>query len=233
MAEHIIHPSPAPSTARFGAFVLNKYGAPHLSELTRCGAPFLAEPPNYLGTFVLNSVFRFKYPDPIGRIVLIFGRRVMHAVHEYTTGRDLLAEYVQRLPQTNSHYLQALRAVTHFEHCIGSTHEAIGFIERLVGITNPSAVSPKDDRANRLRLIWNRTKHFDEDILDFRIANDDICAPVWLTNEGISSTAATMTFDELHFVLSDLVSVLKSLTEDVPNQMAGRSTAQGPDLQHQ
>lgn len=39
---------------QFGAFVLDKYGAPKLSKLNECNAPEIAEPPNYLGSFVLQ-----------------------------------------------------------------------------------------------------------------------------------------------------------------------------------
>jgi hypothetical protein len=209
---------------RYGASVLDKYGAPKLSELTACGAPTLADPPNYLGSFVLNSLFRVKYPDPVGRLVLIFGRRVIHAVHEYSRARAILSEYVQTLPKTNGHFLDAMRAATHFEHCIGSVCQADALVGRIVDITHPPETPSVDERMQKLRKIWNRSKHFDEDLVDRKVSNIDITAPVWLTNDGISSTTATITFVQLHSVLNDLLDILKSLTEDIPNQVAGRGT---------
>ena len=68
------------STTRFAGPLLDKYGAPKLSELTTCNVPVIEEPPNYLGSFVLNSIFTMTYPDPLGRIILIFGRRVIDAI---------------------------------------------------------------------------------------------------------------------------------------------------------
>src|SRR5450759_2707337 len=67
------------STTRFAGPLLDKYVAPKLSELTTCNVPVIEEPPNYLGSFVLNSIFTMTYPDPLGRIILIFGRRVIYA----------------------------------------------------------------------------------------------------------------------------------------------------------
>jgi hypothetical protein len=126
----------------------------------------------------------------------MLGRRILNAMHEYTSGRDLLPAYVQKLPQTNSHFLQAMNATTHFEQSIASACQATALFERLIKLASQSKLD--DDRTPRLKLIWNRSKHFDEDLVDRKIADAEITAPVWLTNHGISSTEASVTFDELH-----------------------------------
>jgi hypothetical protein len=46
--------------------------------------------------------------------LIALGRRVLHSMQEHIKGRALLFAYVQRLPQTNSHFLQAMNAATHF-----------------------------------------------------------------------------------------------------------------------
>jgi hypothetical protein len=198
------------SSGRFGATVLNQYGAPSLSELNACGAPLLEEPPNYLATFVLNSIFIRNHVDPFGRLILMLGRRVLHSMQEYIRGRDLLFAYVQRLPETNSHFLQAMKAATHFEQSIASVCQATALFERLTKLSGQPKLD--DDRASRLRLIWNRSKHFDEDLKNPNKTDADITAPVWLTNQGISSTRASVTFDELHSLLSDLLKIFKTLS---------------------
>ncbi len=195
------------SSGRFGSTVLNQYGAPKLSELNACGAPLQEEPPNYLATFVLNSIFIKNHVDPAGRLILMFGRRVLHAMQEYIRGRDLLFAYVQRLPQTNSHFLQAMDATTHFEQSIASACQATALLAKLSGQQKLD-----DDRASHLRRIWNRSKHFDEDLVDPNKTDADITAPVWLTNHGISSTETSVTFDELHSLLSDLRKIFESLS---------------------
>jgi hypothetical protein len=155
MAEETKHLSMDPSTIRYAGFLLDKYGGPDLSKLTACGAPALEDPPNYLGSFVLNSIFRVKYPDPLGRIVLIFGRRVVHAIREYTAGRELLADYVKKLAQTNSHFLSAMRATTHFEQCVAAVCQATALLDRIVALTAPpdAQLQAEDDREKRLQRI--------------------------------------------------------------------------------
>lgn len=208
--------------ARFAAFLVNGFGAPRLSELTECGAPEMEEPKNYLGSLFLNSLFVMQYPNPVKRLTVIFGRRADNAVREYRAGRELLLSYLQRLPQGNNHFLVALRATTHFEHCIGSASQAAALLDRLVDAANARAPSdPFDshDREQRLKRIWNRAKHFDEDIMSPRLAAEDIAAPVWLTNTGISSENAMVTWAELCSVLTEQQEALKFFAEDLPREV--------------
>lgn len=208
--------------ARYAAFLINGFGAPRLSELTECGAPEMEEPKNYLRLFVLNNLFAVQYPDPMKRLTLMFGRRADNAVREYRTGRELLLSYLQRLPQGNDHFLVALRAVTHFEHCIASACQAVALFERLANVANAhdhSAPPDSRDRERRLKLIWNRAKHFDEDIISPNMAAEDITAPVWLTNTGISAETATLTWLEMHTLLTEQQEVLKFFAEDLPRKV--------------
>jgi hypothetical protein len=206
------------STVQYAGFLLDKFGAPKLSELSECNAPPLEDPPNYLGSLILNGIFTVNYPDPLGRLALIFGRRVIHAIREYSIARERLSAYVAELERTNSHFLQAMRATTHFESSVGSACQACALLGRISKLV--AEPEPNDEREDRLRKIWNRSKHFDEDLMDPRIGSTEITAPVWLTNQGISSTAASVSFDELHAVLTDLRGSLKFLAEDFPNKFA-------------
>jgi hypothetical protein len=191
-----------PQTARYGAHVLDTYGAPHLSELTECGAPPLDRPPNHLGAFILTTLFVKPLGAPQHRLLYMFGRRTLNAVYEYNVARDFLLQYVQKLPQTNNHFLRALDAITHFEQCIASAAQADLLFERMIAFANLPKVDV--DRCNKIRLIWNRSKHFDEDLKNPTV---DLISPVWLTNTAIASSRAVVTFDELHSVLTDLLSV--------------------------
>jgi hypothetical protein len=195
----------------FGPTILDKY-ATHLSELKDCGAPLLEESPNYLASFVLNRTFTNPLPDPQGGTLFLFGRRILHAANEYKLGRDLLLAYVQKLSYTNTHFLQATIATTHFEQCVASSFQASSLFGTLVALAGQPKID--DDLTKRLKLIWNRSKHFDEDILKRRVAVD-FTAPVWITNTGISSTKATVSFEELHSFLSKWLGVLKGASDDL------------------
>jgi hypothetical protein len=216
-----------PSTTMYAGFLLDRYGAPKLSELTACNVPPMEDPPNYLGSFVLNSIFMMTYPDPLGRIVLIFGRRVIHAIREYRAGREILATYVEKLHQTNSHFLQAMRATSHFEQCVASACQAAALLERIVKLIPDVPPEQKDEREVRLKKIWNRSKHFDEDVVSSKVLDAEITAPVWLTNQGISSRTASVTFDELHSILGSLRDALKFFAEDMPNRYIALQKGKG------
>lgn len=156
------------------------------------------------------------------RLILMFGRRADNAVWEHRAGRELLLSYIQRLPQGNNRFLVALRAATHFEHCIGSACQAEALFERLIDVVNgrdPSKPPDSRDRERRLKLIWNRAKHFDEDIVSPKKAAEDITAPVWLANTGISAETATISWVELHSVLTEQQDSLKYFAEGLPNEI--------------
>jgi hypothetical protein len=118
---------------------------------------------------------------------------------------------VERLPQTNSHFVEAMNAATQFEQGIASACQAAALFQRLVALIGRPKVD--DHRAERLRRIFNRSKHFDEDLVNRKIANAKITAPVWLTNQGISSANENITFGELHSLLNDLLNIFKSLVD--------------------
>jgi hypothetical protein len=69
----------------------------------------------------------------------------------------------------------------------------------------------------RLKIIWNRSKHFDEDLANKLVA--DISAPVWLTNDKISCTKTSLGFDELHSSLADMLSELRFVAEELPRKL--------------
>jgi len=194
-----------PETMRYGSYVLDKFGAPYLSELTECGAPPFEPPPNHLGSFILTTIFVKPLPDQQRRIIFMLGRRILNAIYEYTVARDFLLKYVQKLPQTNNHFLRALDAITHFEQCIASAAQADLLFDRLVSLAKAPELN--DERCEKIRKIWNRSKHFDEDLANLTV---ELTAPVWLTNTAIASSAAVVTFEELHGVLSDLLKVFKA-----------------------
>ena len=207
-------------SGRFSNYVLGRFGAPKLGELTECNADEMDDPPNYLNSFVLNSIFVVSWQDPLGRLLLMFGRRVEQAIHEYRNGREILEVYVKSLPQTNNHFLHAMRATAHFEQCIASTCQAVAFRKRIVALMHSDTSLPEDDCEKRLKHIWNRSKHFDEDLANPLVVSAEITAPVWLTNSGIESTRATISYTELASVLKDLIKDLKFFSEDFPKQVS-------------
>jgi hypothetical protein len=196
--------------ARFGSYVLDEYGAPKLSELTKCGAPELPELPNHLAVAVLNLVVgvRGDYAKDDRRRRLNFIRRTETAVGEYRLGRAKLQAYVEQLSSRNNHFLEALRALSHFEQCAAASYQAA---ELAAGLLSRRLFEKVDgSRWNRLYNIYNRSKHFGAErrsSLKARQAGNRApfpAVPVWLINEGLESTDASITFAELHDIIVNL-----------------------------
>jgi hypothetical protein len=185
--------------------------------------PEIDEPPNYLGSFVLNSILAMRYAEPVGRMVFTYGRRAEHAVREYLVGRELLKSYVEQLPHDNSRFLVALRAATHVEQCLGAVCMAskmLGSIHTALNITLPEEGA---DRMKRMTDTWNKSKHFSGDLERWSLADADITVPVWLSNSGIHSAIGVVTVAELHDTLLELMKGLSFFAEKLPQQIAARS----------
>lgn len=201
------------NSGRFGSVVLDRY-IPHLSKLTACGAPPMEDVTDLRGAFVLVTTFtRGPYAEPFDRYLFMFGRRALQAINEYSTGRELLEAYVQKLPQTNSHFLKAIDATNHFEQSIAAACQAAKYAMEMASLANAPII--KDQLEGRLRHIWNRSKHFDEDFIQTNHPHrrhPNITAPVWLTTDGVCCADASVTFHELHTFLSTLLNMFKAVS---------------------
>jgi hypothetical protein len=199
------------TSQRFGAFILDTLGAPRLSKLTLCGAPLVEGTQNYLAQFAVNFVTGVKgeYPERQRRILVMLCRRTQHAIEEYNAGRECLLFYVENLPKTNSHFIEALNATTHFEQCISSTCQAVALFNALLDLANKPR--PDDAHLSKLRMIWARSKHFNDDLMKENITKTNITAPVWITNVGIACTDGSVTFIELHTTLTHLLTIVKKV----------------------
>ena len=211
----------------YSAAILNQFGFPHLSELGVCGAPELGKSTGSRLAFTLNQALLPIYTSPLVKLVSMYGRRTEAAVDEYRTGRELLLDYVEALPKPHHKLATILRSVTHFEHCVGLTVQASLFrfrLETMDGTRNPVV----GDIERRLKSIWSRAKHFDEDIL-VADAVDAITAPVWLTANGIFAAvkdkpqlAVSVTWAELHGLLlsyqEEVIYYFETIFKDVAEE---------------
>ena len=157
----------------------------------------------------MNQVFgTANYKNVNDRVlVMIFISRLETAISEYNQARKFLQNYTDALP--GNHLLEAhRRALAHFENCILQLHVAIVSLAALGGGTDPRKAKPglkqlygKEDNSDydRLRVLSNSIKHFDEDIVKAVKGSDSVrIAPVWITNDGFEcSKGARVSFAEI------------------------------------
>jgi hypothetical protein len=200
-------------------YFLDRYVAHKLSQLTECGAPELPTKRRlWLGDFISRTWF-IDLPEKWRAYVFNFLRRTEGALAEYDDAREALIEYLNTSATTVSPYFRSLLA---FEVCISQLYQGIELLSSATGRKN--FFMRKDGSVGeRLFLMYNDSKHMNE-----RIERGDIPAEatsaVWITNAGLESSGARLTFAELHEELRGMIDLADSLLTPLPR----RSAASGP-----
>jgi hypothetical protein len=179
---------------QYSVEVLDHLTAPKLSCLTTCGAVEIPPLPDFDAVLRMNQVLggvRYKNRNAVV-LIMMFISRLKTAVSQYNQGRQFLEKYVNALP--GNHLLEAHRnALAHFENSILQLHVAIVSLADISGMRQKVYVSGSD--YDRLRLLNNSIKHFDEHIEKaMKRASSVPIAPVWITNDGLECTRTSLLF---------------------------------------
>lgn len=136
------------------------------------------------------------------------------AVRAYIIGREQLLRYIGGLPQHNALAAHG-HAVSQFESCILNAHLAALSLEGGARLLAPSASFGITDERERLRLLSNRIKHFDEDVAKAAKAGQPPTgAPIWLTNDTIVCSSADLKYVDLAEFLESHVTDANKFCEE-------------------
>jgi hypothetical protein len=172
-------------------YMLDNFVAHKLSFLTECGAPELTNNENWLGAFILNSVFIAHLAPNPRAYAFNFIRRAQGALSSYRLARLELMEYLQTPPNVLSPYF---RALLHFEVCISQSYQAL---ELLATASRRDVFDKKDgSKEERLYRLYIRSKHMDKMIETGQIPTEATAA-LWITNQGLECSNAALSFEEL------------------------------------
>lgn len=172
-------------------YLLDNFVAHKLSLLTECGAAELPAEVNWLNTFILNSVFRVSLPAKTRAYLFNFLRRAEGALSAYREARIALIEYVGTPRNVLSPYF---RALVNFEVCISQCYQGY---ELLATASGEKFFGQNDgSEAERLHILYVDSKHMDRMIDGGKIPTEATAA-VWITNHGLESSRAALSFDEL------------------------------------
>jgi hypothetical protein len=204
--------------ANLSDYALEKYFAPKLSDLDVCGAQALPEMEQLGATLQLNIIFTLPLPDFAAVLVQNFVGRFEVAIEEYSAARLELNRYIVGLPTTRS--IRAYeRSVGHFENCLFHLYLSILSINRLLELIDAGRLFELCDGSpyDRLRELFNRVKHFDEDITT---GQSEPLRPIWITNDGLECARASLRFSELFDLIKDQYDSAKWLAIDLPKKVA-------------
>jgi DNA-directed RNA polymerase subunit RPC12/RpoP len=110
--------------------LLDKFVAHKLSLLTECGCPELLFDSNWIGVFILTSVFKARLRPKYHALVFNFLRRAEGACSAYRAGRLALIEYLETPPNALSPYF---RALLNFELYIAECYQGLEMLKKLPG----------------------------------------------------------------------------------------------------
>jgi hypothetical protein len=200
---------------QYSDYILDTLTAPRLTSLTACGAVEVPVLPDYETILKLNQVLggvRYKHHNAVV-LIMTFIRRLKTAISEYNQGCQFLRKYVDAQP--GNHLLDAHRvALAHFENSILQLHVAIVSVAALGGGTRPGKaklgrpqlyVCGDNSDYDRIRLLCNSIKHFDEEVERAAQSNAPVLiAPLWITNDGFEcSKNAKLSFWEIKAIFED------------------------------
>ena len=190
-------------------YMLDNFVAHKLSLLTECGARELSINPNWIGAFVLTSLFKAQLPPKKRAYVFNFLRRAEGAFSAYREARTALIEYLQTPRNVLSPYFGAL---LNFEVCIAQCYQGY---EMLTTASGEKFFEKNDmSEAERLQMLYVDSKHMDK-MIDGGKLPTEATAAIWITNLGLESNRAAVTFEELFEMLrhiGELADQLSTLT---------------------
>lgn len=180
-------------------FVKDTYFAPGMSSFTSATIPDMSqvdsEQEHWRANYVLNSILRTPFDAPFRQRVFQFFRRTHTAFHEYAAARRLTLAFLEH---TDS-YLTYLDAIDHWESFLAYSWQALACLAYGQKLYEPGDGSVPQ----RLNLLYNRSKHADKAIAAGQLVEQTpLC--VWLTNDGLACTDATLTFPEMADILADM-----------------------------
>lgn len=191
-------------------YLLDNFVAHKLSLLIECGARELPAETNRLNTFILTSVFKVSLPAKTRAYVFNFLRRGEGALSAYREARVALIEYINTPRNVLSPYF---RALLNFEVCISQCYQGY----ELLATASAEKFFERNDgsEAERLQMLYVDSKHMDHMIDGGKIPTEATAA-IWITNNGLESSRAALSFDELLEMLLNMGRLAEQLSKLEP-----------------
>jgi hypothetical protein len=179
-------------------YFLDNFVAHKISLLNECNAQELSEESAWLNNFIVRSVFTGKLAAKPRAYLFNFLRRTEGAFSAYRDARIALLGYVESPRNVVTPYF---RSLLHFEVCIAQCYQGYELLRTASG---ENLFDPDDGSdAERLHTLYIDSKHMDQ-MIDGGKLPTEATAAIWITNQGLESSRATLKFSELFEVLLNM-----------------------------
>lgn len=192
---------------KYSTGLLNQF-APHITELTECNIPEMSEykisSRGWLPSYILQSAFGPKYPDPFHKYTIVFLRKTEYAFKNYFTARDALASFISNpiLFSDKPHEQLSLyfECLHHLEVSISLIYQAYGVFEKIIA-DGKFWKNGDGSTLEKINLLYNNIKHA-EDRIDNALVKPGY--HIWLTNAGVYCEQGSISYSEISETLIDL-----------------------------
>jgi hypothetical protein len=191
--------------------ITDKYFAPELSKFTAAEIPDLSnvddQQEHWLVNYLLNSALGPSLDSPSRQQIYNFLRQTQSAFSSYASARSDTLEFLE---SSELHIRRYVSAIGHWEDYLAHTWQAFTFFVR--GQKRVLFKQGEGSELERLNSLHSRAKHAAEQIEAGKfVAESPLC--VWLTNDGLRSTDAELSFEEA----ADALKYLARLADAVQN----------------
>ena len=167
---------------------------------------YAKESAHWIANFFLNSSLGASFAPPMNAYAYNFLRRAQYAFTEHKLARGATLSFVAGGSRSPRGYAEAL---FHWETFLGQAWHGYAI---LVTAWKGKAFDKNDGSTEqRLNALYNQMKH-----VESRIDNAQMLpgatVPVWLTNDGLRSVDAHLTYSETGEVLKDLAKYADALS---------------------
>lgn len=220
--------------ARFSSYFRDRFMAPGISEFNAVEIPDMSgydpESKHWLANHVLNSGLRGAFDPPANAYAYNYLRRAEAAFSEQEEARQATLGFLASERQSLSRYAHAL---LHWEFFLSQSWQAfllLGEFAKFLTGESGRFFAPGDGSVEqRLNDLYNSMKHVESRIEAGQIL-EGATIPVWLTNEGIRSTDALLTYGETGGILRDIAKWANIVVDpiDMPNRLRAATTMEQP-----
>lgn len=177
--------------------------APAMSQFTTATVPDMSnhcdQSAHWVSNFILSTLLRSNVPSPTRQYMFNFLRRAEASFLQHSLAREATATFLSGSRQSPSRYMTA---IFHWEVFLSQAWRSYNLLKYLFDIQK---VFQKGDGSieERLNLLYNQSKHA-ESVIKSQNIPFDATIPMWLTNNGLKSNDAYLSYAESGEVLADI-----------------------------
>lgn len=189
----------------FSNYAYDKFVARDFSKFTthelRSIAPKFDQCHCWLENCILNSIFGSPIADEPKPLLFTIIRRAQHALREYELAREQLDRFCIGTRSVSTYFL----AMSYLETALSCSYQSFDFARKA---TATELFKKRDGSIfERLNRIYSVIKHLETSSLQ-----PGQLHLLWFTNDGLSTSVASLTFKEIMEIIDDTCQLAQKLS---------------------